>query len=231
MFRRSELPLPNPMMLPTRLQGSLNNELNDDETILWLDQPIASRMARGAWPIVLFGMFWSTFCAGWMFFTIKMAMKTPADQAGLFAWLFPIFGIPFCIIGLGMLTSPIWVKRLALRTVYVLTDQRAMIISRSFGKTHVRAYTPEKLNDINRSLNDDGSGDLIFEKVISSHTSTHRNTHSLGHGGHRGGGGRSTRTRTSTTTYGFKCIKQAKQVHELIDGMVLASKPVSQKQS
>jgi hypothetical protein len=220
---KNELPLPNPMMLSPRLQSSLNNELNDGETLLWLDQPIASRMAKAAWPIVLFGVFWSTFCAGWMYFTVSMALKTKSEQFDFFAWLFPAFGTPFCLIGLGMLTSPIWAKRLAGNTVYALTDQRALIISRAMGKTNVRTYMPEKLNDINRSLNDDGSGDLIFEKVITTHRSTSHNSHSLGHGGHRTGGGRSSRTRTSTTTYGFKCIHNAKQVHDLIDGMVHAS--------
>jgi hypothetical protein len=43
--------------------------------------------------------------------------------------LFPLFGVPFVLIGLGMLAAPYWMRRKAQNTVYALTDKRALILS------------------------------------------------------------------------------------------------------
>ena len=52
-MNRTDLPLPNPMMLPFGLQQILENELDKGETLLWLDQPDGSRMARSSLPTYL----------------------------------------------------------------------------------------------------------------------------------------------------------------------------------
>ena len=53
-------------------------------------------------------------------------MDFPRDQMPfqLISICFPLFGLPFVLIGLGMLTAPHWAKRKALRTAYAVTDRR-----------------------------------------------------------------------------------------------------------
>lgn len=203
-MNRSDLPLPNPMSLPTHLQQLLQNELDQGETLLWLDQPDAARMARGALPIMLFAIPWTAFSCFWVFM---------ASQASP---LFAAFGIPFVLIGLGMLSSPIWAKRAAGKTAYALTDKRAIIIAGKFNSMNVTSYHPEQLTQMDREQRADGTGSLIFERVVSTHTS-HRHNH--GRGMHHG---RSTRTHTTVTPKGFMHIKQVKQVEDLVESMVAA---------
>jgi hypothetical protein len=192
--------MPNPMMLPFGLQQILNEELDNGETLLWLDQPDASRMARSCWPIMLFAIPFTAFSIFW----IAMASKASI--------LFAAFGLPFLAVGLGMFTSPIWVKRSAKRTAYALTDKRAILIQQKFKTLNVTSYRPEQLTDMEREQRVDGSGSLIFERIVSTHTSHNRHGH--GHGaGHR-------RTTTTTTNKGFLHIQHVKAVEDLVESMV-----------
>jgi hypothetical protein len=65
-----------------------------------------------------------------------------------------------------MLSSPFRMRRKALKTAYVITDQRAiMLAAGAFGSTMVRSFDPERLKDLRRVQNQDGTGDLIFERT------------------------------------------------------------------
>ncbi len=45
------------------------------------------------------------------------------------SWLFfPLFGVPFLLIGLGMLAAPLWAYLRTRGTVYAVTEGRAVII-------------------------------------------------------------------------------------------------------
>ena len=80
--------------------------------------------------------------------------------------LFPLFGIPFVLIGFGMLSSPYWTMRKARRTAYVLTTARAIIFDGGFSTT-IRSFGPDRLTDLRRKQRADGSGDVIFERKLS----------------------------------------------------------------
>ncbi|HAI13344.1 MAG TPA: hypothetical protein DCM28_16675 [Phycisphaerales bacterium] len=200
-MNRTDLPLPNPMMLPFGLQQILENELDKGETLLWLDQPDGSRMARSSLPIMLFAIPWTAFSCFWMLMASKGSL------------LFAAFGIPFVLIGLGMLSSPFWAKRAAGKTVYALTDKRAIIIAGKFKSMTVTSYRPEQLTEMDREQRADGSGSLIFERIASTHTS-HRPAGSVHRHGSR------SRTHTTITPKGFLHIKQVKAVEDLVEGMV-----------
>lgn len=63
-----------------------------------------------------------------------------------------------------MLLSPIFEYRKALKTVYVITDRRAITFEGGWSNT-VRSYPPAKLLNVYRKEKRDGTGDVI----ISSH--------------------------------------------------------------
>ena len=149
-----------PAEIPADLQRLIDSERNRDERITWSAQPLAGRVARKGWPIVLFGIPWTAFSVFWITMAARGTMQT--GHLGVFSF-FPLFGLPFVLIGIGMLTSPWWLRRQAGRTAYVLTNQRAIILSRGwFGRISVRSFAPEGLGDLRRNQYADGSGDLIF---------------------------------------------------------------------
>ena len=107
--------------------------------------------------------------------------------------MFALWGVPFILIGLGMLSSPYWMLRRAKRMAYVLTDRRAIILS--FGwrsSASVRSFEPSGLTDLQRRERADGSGDLIFTTDVSS------------------------RGRNTSAAVGFVAIQNVKEVEDRV---------------
>ena len=79
--------------------------------------------------------------------------------------LSPLWGVPFICIGLGMLTAPYWAARAARRTIYAITDRRAIAWqAKGWGKVEVHNFQPERLTSMTRTQRPDGGGDLVFEQ-------------------------------------------------------------------
>lgn len=156
------------------LHLAVQNELAEGERVFWTGQPIPSRLARKALPLVLFGIPWTAFALFWMWGATGFGKGLDKD-AGPFM-LFPLFGLPFVLIGLGMLTSPYWAARQARKTVYAVTDRRVFILSPTFfGSTKTRSFQPEDLDSLERTQHADGSGDLVFTYDIrTTQNSTRR---------------------------------------------------------
>jgi len=161
--------------LPPRLRMLVENELQEGEKVVWLGQPIPRRFALGAIPIVLFGIPWTGFALFWM--AGAAGFKIPDFKHGFD--LFPLFGIPFVLIGFGMLSAPFWMMRAARRTVYVITDRRAIILAGGFHTT-VRSFDLARLGDLRRRQRPDGSGDLIFERSLTYDSDGDRRSKDIG---------------------------------------------------
>lgn len=165
-------------------------ELGDGERLIWAEQPVVGRYARQALPIVLFGIPFTAFALFWMASAWVMMFGFPGggrevQGPGLPFSLFPYFGIPFVLVGLGMLSSPFWYSRQAKRTCYALTSQRAIIWQGStFGSVSVRSYGAEALGKISRTEHPDGSGDLVLEQIVEEGTDSdgHRTARTIRHG-------------------------------------------------
>jgi hypothetical protein len=79
-----------------------------------------------------------------------------------------LFGVPFILVGLGMLSSPFWGRKAAGKLVYALTDRRAIIFRTGLRNTiTVRSFESSTLTDLTRTERPDGSGDLIFTRDIT----------------------------------------------------------------
>ena len=150
-------------VMPAELRDLVDAELESGERVLWSAQPRASRMALGCLPLVLFGIPWTAFAVFW----------TAAASGFVFggghgpARLFGLFGLPFVLIGLAMLSSPLWALRKARRTLYVITDRRAILFDGG-RNTAIRSFGPEALADTRRRQRPDGSGDILFDRTVSS---------------------------------------------------------------
>jgi hypothetical protein len=152
---------PDLWQLPERLRGLVEAELRERERIVWVGKPRPWRMARQALPILLFAIPWTGFAIFWM--CGAAGFKVPRFENG--ADLFPLFGIPFVLIGLGMFSAPLWAARKAAGTAYVITTERAIVFIGGYGTT-IRSFSPERLADRRRVQFGDGSGDLLFGRGI-----------------------------------------------------------------
>ncbi len=151
--------LPNPI-IPLHLQDIINRELEPGERIEWLDMPKPRFFTPASTGAFLFGIPWTAFA---LFWTAGAAWGVSESDTGpgLFNF-FPLFGVPFILVGIGMLSTPIWVYRNARHTVYVITDRRAIIISGSRSIT-VHSLSPEQLQNISRCERRNGTGDVLFD--------------------------------------------------------------------
>jgi hypothetical protein len=197
--------------LPEALDARVRSELDQGEQLLWVGQPLLHRVVRISIPIVIFGIVWTAFALVWivaasipMFFGLGALNNARLNVGGLFI-CFPLFGVPFVLIGLGLLGSPIWLRRLAKNNCYALTDRRAIIWqSGLWGSVEVRSYRPADLTKIIRRDYADGSGDLVFEEQMVFHRS--------------GDSG----SMVSTQQRGFLGIANVREIEELLRKALLA---------
>lgn len=190
--------------LPDELDARVRSELDHGEQLLWVGQPDPRRFARVALPIVFFGIPWTAFSIFW---TVMAFIGVGGGQGagpGI-GWFFPLFGVPFVLIGLGMLSSPFWLRRKAKRTCYALTNRRAILWeARLFGSMEVRSYRPEHLTKIVRRDYAHGSGDLVFEEPMSVQGTSHRDTVAMTHG------------------HGFIGVNNVREIEELLRKALLS---------
>jgi len=143
--------------LPKQLRERVDREIQTGEFIRWIDQPIPRIFDLASLPAVLFAIPWTAFAIFWI--CGAAGFKLPDLSQGIQPeHLFPLFGVPFVLVGLGMLSSPFWAWRKTLNTVYVITDRRAI----AFEGNTVRSYDPEQLGNIFRKERNNGTGDVII---------------------------------------------------------------------
>lgn len=77
--------------------------------------------------------------------------------------LFPLFGVPFLLVGLGMILSPVWIAHTARRTVCCVTNRRAMQVVAGRA-TRVQSWTPDQFDEIAKTVYRDGNGSIVFAR-------------------------------------------------------------------
>jgi hypothetical protein len=148
------------------LQEKVRRELEIDETIQWIDMPVPRFFTPFSIGAFLFAIPWTGFAVFWTFGAAGFTI--PDFSEGLSGVdIFPLFGLPFILIGIGLLTTPIRTYWRALKTVYVITDQRAITIQGG-RTTVVRSFPPRDLQNIFRKEKRDGTGDVIITSRCSA---------------------------------------------------------------
>jgi hypothetical protein len=181
------------LKLPPELQARVKAELKPGEVVSWAGQPLPALYAAGAGWSWLFFIPWTAFAVFWTLSAARFQLPSfsgPED-------LFPLWGLPFVVIGIAGLGSPLWLRRAAANVVYVVTSQRAFSIEGRRTLT-VRSYLLPQLSAMSRRERADGSGDLI-----------------LGVETYPAKGGTRTRER------GFIGVAEVKRVGQLLEDLVL----------
>lgn len=91
-----------------------------------------------------------------------MALRATAKGGGPMAIAFPLFGVPFLVIGLYLVFGRFIVDaRIRERTFYGLTSERIVIVSGLFSR-RTKSLNLRTLSDISLTERPDGSGTITF---------------------------------------------------------------------
>ncbi len=190
--------------LPPDLASRVRAELDSGERLVWVGQPRPDLYVRKAFVLVPCGVFFAGFAVFWIAMATgilgfaKAQANAPPAPFGLFA-VFPLCGLPFVLIGLGMIASPVWLRVMARKTVYALTDRRAIVWEPAWvGNPTVRSYAAAGLGKMSRVEGRDGAGDLVFEEFTTTSRDSHGNVN------------------RTTTRRGFLAISEVRKVEELV---------------
>jgi hypothetical protein len=171
------MPQPSLVELPREMHDLVERELRPGERVIWARQPTFRLVSAGVLVPVIFAVPWLIFCTIWIGGATFLTRGTGVPGM---VGLFPFCGLPFVLVGLGMLTAPVWIRRSMSRAVYVITDTRAIVVHRGlFGGVTSKSFSPERVAQMQRVERRDGFGDLIFE-VYTERRGT--NAHTVRHG-------------------------------------------------
>ena len=178
--------------LPQQLQQQIQSELMPFEHIRWVGQPTITNIPKSiSLGMFIFGIPWTAFAVFW---TLGAGGFIPPFGHGHIdtpRLIFSLFGIPFILIGVWMLSRPFTAKKslnkLAMRTAYVITDKRAIIVDGGFCRYgvlqaltgsalnpltlwskntfEIQSFTPDLLKNIKKVIRQDGSGDIVFQEI------------------------------------------------------------------
>ena len=143
-------------------QKIIQKELGSGERLLWAGMPKQGTIFKGSDIFMVpFSLLWGGFAIFWEYMALTIAPNAQNAPEG-FALIFPLFGIPFVVIGLYMIFGRfIYDSKKRGKTFYGLTDQRAIIVSGLFGK-NVKSLNLRTLSDVSMSEKANGYGTIIF---------------------------------------------------------------------
>ena len=162
-------------LVPRPLQDLVDRELESGERVEWMDMPIPRFFTPASTAAFLFAIPWTAFAVFWM--CGAAGFKMPDFTKGFD--LFPLFGVPFVLIGMAMLSTPVWTYRKSFNTVYMITNRRAVTFEGGRATT-IRSYPPDKLQDIFRKERRDGTGDVVIARRAWRDSDGDRHTEELG---------------------------------------------------
>lgn len=155
------------VVIPMEFREVVAREVPAGEKVLWFAAAGLRAFMLGSIALVLFAIPWTGFAIFWV--VMAWTGTRQSELPGSIGTFFPLFGIPFILVGLGMLTSPFWLARKAKRTCYILTERRAIVVEGGIlGGSTVTSFQPERLTAMRRTERKDGSGDLVFEQFTTS---------------------------------------------------------------
>jgi len=182
--------------------------LATDEVILWQGRPDG----QIAWRDLLsfesaFGLFFAGFATFWIAgaASITGGRTIGGGIAGVFSF-FPLFGIPFLLVGLYLVVGRIFWDAFSRRhTWYTLTNQAAFIARDIFGRRSLKRNPIGDMSNID--LQDNTPGSVIFAQE------TRMRRH---YSGTSNGMTRRPRTSTQIIPIGFRRIDDARHVYRIL---------------
>lgn len=137
----------------------INKELLPGEKVLWSGRPQQGIVFRKMDALLIpFSLFWGGFAIFWEVNALLILTET-TDPIAL---VFPLFGIPFVLIGLYIIFGRFMVDAKARsKTIYGLTNKRAIVVSGLFSKK-VKSVDLNRLSDVSLNEKSDGLGTVLL---------------------------------------------------------------------
>ena len=152
-------------MNPSDAQLRAQSELQSSENLYWTGIADPARAAISALPAAVFGIPFAGFALFWITQAYRATSHISHNSNNSFAngfSVFPLFGVPFLLIGLGVILAPLWAYLKGSSTVYAVTNQRVMIITGNGSRT-VKSLTPADIVGVDYRERPDGSGDIAIQ--------------------------------------------------------------------
>ena len=159
--------------LPEQLKAFASREFAGEQ-LIWAEKPdvrIAFYMSFAIWlfaiPWTAFALFWESMVAGPVVLDLLGyevgGMKPQGNVGQGMMWVMSLFGLPFILIGFGMLLAPFYALRKGRRTLYVLTNRRLSVLE---GKRMIKItnLAPREIVGLSRKEGPDGRGTLIISQ-------------------------------------------------------------------
>jgi Bacterial PH domain len=159
-------------MNPNDAQLRAQSELQSGESLYWTGTADPVRASLSALPAALFGIPFAGFAIFWItqaYHATSMMSKSAHNSFASGFRVFPLFGLPFLLIGLGIVLAPVWALLKSGSTVYAVTNQRVMIISGGSTRS-VKSVTPADIVSIDHRERPDGSGDIVIQTTGTMRT-------------------------------------------------------------
>jgi hypothetical protein len=145
---------------PLAYASPLAQALDDGEQLVWSGRPRQGVFLRasdaGAIP---FSLMWGGFAIFWEAMALTSVLHPGRRPPGPVAFLFPLWGVPFVLIGLyimvGRFFVDAWRRR---RTWYGVTDRRAVIVAG--GRT--TSFDMRTIGQVDLQRHRDGTGTITF---------------------------------------------------------------------
>lgn len=168
--------MPTPSPRRQQLDAELRRQLLIGERISWSGQPAPHRLTAGL-AIWIFAIPWTVFAIAWTGFAGVAGWFAQERTAtvSILSVVFPLFGLPFIIVGFWMLAQPIRAMRDARWTIHALTDRRLITLSLARGRK-VKSVLLNQIGPIRLRERRGGWGTLTIETHTSRDSEGTRET-------------------------------------------------------
>jgi hypothetical protein len=147
--------------LPPNLREMVERELKPEEQLRWVGQQFSADVVGEMVFTFVFAIIFTLFSSQWIYLAAKHQNPEQWHLTGL---IVPSLGVPFFLFGLTLFCYPLvlWCRRK--KTVYAITDRRAIVFAGGLFSMEIVSYQPDKLGKILREQkpNDGGVGDILF---------------------------------------------------------------------
>jgi hypothetical protein len=141
--------------------------LDPGEQVRWVGQPRQGIFLRAAdLGLIPFSLFWGGFAITWETIAVR-SILFGSGAPTFIKFLFPLWGIPFVIIGLyimiGRFFVDSWIRR---RVWYAITDRRVLIVTLGISR-QLSSFDLRTLSEVNFQQHSDGTGSIIFGPTLN----------------------------------------------------------------
>ena len=150
------------------LSAPFDRFLDPGEKLLWSGQPRQGLRLQAADAFMIpFSLMWGGFAIAWEIAALGIGFGAHARHPGggpgnLFAWIFPLWGIPFVAVGFYIIFGRFFYDAASRKkTWYGLTDRR-LIIFKSLFTCKVSSFDLAIFSNLNLIERGDQSGDILF---------------------------------------------------------------------